>query len=178
MANDVRQRSIFLIGPMGAGKSTIGRALATRLDKVFVDADRELEERTGASISLIFEIEGEASFRSREARLLEELTRKPDVVLATGGGAVLSAANRRYLRARGLVVYLRAPIEQLIARTRRDRRRPLLNTADPEAKLTQLLAERDPLYRETADMIIDTENLTVRRVVNLIQRELKAQCGL
>jgi len=177
MVNDLRQRSIFLIGPMGAGKTTIGRTLATRLDKTFVDADRELEERTGVSISLIFEIEGEASFRLRESRLLEELTRQPDVVLATGGGAILSAANRQILRSRGLVIYLRAPLEQLIARTRRDRRRPLLMTADPAAKLAQLLGERDPLYRETADLIVDTDNLTVRRVVHVIQRDLKSLCA-
>jgi shikimate kinase len=164
--------SVFLVGPMGAGKSTIGRQLAARLGKHFVDADREIEGRTGVRISLIFELEGEAGFRRREHEVLEELTARPDVVLATGGGAVLDPLNRAMLRERGTVVYLHAPIEVLARRTERDQSRPLLQTEDRRGRLEQIVRERDPLYRQVADLIVDTDHRTVRSVVNEVARRL------
>jgi shikimate kinase len=169
----VAHNNIFLIGPMGSGKSTIGRQLAKSLKRTFRDSDREIEERTGASISLIFEIEGEQGFRDRERRMIEELTRQENIVLATGGGAVLRSENRSYLMQRGFVIYLHAPIGQLYARTRKDRKRPLLQTADPRGKIIRLVEERDPIYRQVADLIIDTEHRTVRQVVNQIIRDLE-----
>jgi shikimate kinase len=169
----MRERdNVFLVGPMGAGKSTIGRHLAALLGKRFVDADREIEERTGARVALIFELEGEAGFRRRERAALDELTALSDIVLATGGGAVLDPANRSLLRSRGTVVYLHAPLDALFRRTRRDHNRPLLQTDDPLARLTQIVRDRDPLYREVADLIVDTDHRTVRSVVNEVARRL------
>jgi len=156
---------------MGAGKSTVGRHLARSLEKTFLDSDKVIEERTGASISLIFEIEGEAGFRQREALVIDELTQRQNIILATGGGAVLSEENRRFLKERGHVVYLRAPLDLLVARTTRDRHRPLLANADPRQRLQSLLQEREPLYREAADLIIDTGHRTVRQVVSLIRQQ-------
>lgn len=164
-----RHGNIFLVGPMGSGKTTIGRQLAHGVDKEFRDSDREIEERTGASIALIFEIEGEAGFRRREQLTLDDLTRLKDVVLATGGGAVIDATNRAHLKQRGFVVYLRAPLERLFARTHWDRTRPLLQTPEPRKKLEELVRHRDPLYREVADLIIDTDGRTVRQVVDEIR---------
>jgi shikimate kinase len=164
--------NIFLVGPMGAGKSTIGRNLAQIVGKHFVDADREVEARTGASIALIFELEGEAGFRRRERAVIEELTAGEDLVVATGGGAVLDPASRALLRSRGTVVYLHAPLDVLVRRTRRDRNRPLLQTADPRARLEQIVRERDPLYREVADVVVETDHRTVRSVVNEVARRL------
>lgn len=165
--------NIFLIGPMGAGKSTVGRCLAGLLGKRFQDADQEIEARTGASITLIFEIEGEAGFRRRETAVLEELTRGDNLVLATGGGAVLSEENRQRLRSRGIVIYLRAPLETLLARTQRDRSRPLLQTADRRQALEAILAVRDPLYRETAHLIVDTGHRPPMAVAREIVRRLE-----
>lgn len=168
------QRNIFLVGPMGAGKSTIGRQLARRLHMTFYDSDQAIEERTGVDIPRIFDIEGEAGFRRREQQVIDELTQLSGIVLATGGGAVLDSDNRAYLRERGLVVYLRAGAEQLIKRTERDTQRPLLQNSDNrEQRILQLLAERDPIYTELADLIIDTDQLTVRRTVNNICRRLQ-----
>jgi shikimate kinase len=167
-----RSSNIFLVGPMGAGKSTIGRQLALVLGRQFVDADREVETRTGASISLIFELEGEAGFRRRERAVLEDLSAGRELVVATGGGAVLDPNNRALLSERGTVVYLHAPLEVLFRRTRRDRSRPLLQTEDPRARLEQIVAERDPLYREVADLIIETDHRTVHSVVNEVARRL------
>lgn len=164
--------NIYVVGPMGAGKTTVGRQLAKALHKKFLDSDRELEERTGASVSLIFELEGEAGFRKRETRMIEELTERQGVVLATGGGAVLDPANRTRLGSRGFVIYLHAPLELLLDRTVRDRNRPLLQTDDPEARLSSLLAERDPLYRELADMVVETNKRSARHVVKEILRRL------
>lgn len=141
---------------MGAGKTSVGRLLAKRLDKAFYDSDHVIEERTGVRIPVIFEIEGEAGFRARESTVIDELTRLDNIVLATGGGAVLSEQNRAALRARGTVVYLRASVDELWHRTRQDRNRPLLQTADPRARLAELLAQRDPLYREVAHIVMDT----------------------
>ncbi|HTT07575.1 MAG TPA: shikimate kinase AroK [Gammaproteobacteria bacterium] len=159
---------------MGVGKTTIGRQLAKSLHREFIDSDREIEQRTGVRIALIFEIEGEAGFRERESQMLTDLTRRRDIVLATGGGAVIRAENRRLLSDRGVVVYLRAPLALLVERTARDRQRPLLQNNDPKATLTALLAEREPLYREIADLIVDTGHRTVRHIVNEIRVFLDA----
>lgn len=164
--------NIFLVGLMGAGKTTIGRHLAKALDKQFEDSDRVIEARTGADIPLIFELEGEAGFRRRERTVIAELTEREDLVLATGGGVVLDRDNRSHLVSRGLVIYLQAPLEQLVERTSSDRNRPLLQTEDPRARLTTLLAERDPLYRQVADLIVKTDHRTVRSVVKEIHKRL------
>jgi shikimate kinase len=149
-------RNVFLVGMMGAGKTTAGRHIARRLKRPFYDTDHEIERRCGVKVPVIFEIEGEAGFRQREAMVVAELTALEDVVLATGGGAVLAAASRHLLAARGTVVYLHALPEALYARVRQDRNRPLLATADPLARLRELYAQRDPLYREIADIVVDT----------------------
>ena len=154
--------NIFLVGLMGAGKSTIGRHLAKSLGLEFVDSDHEIERRTGASIPLIFDVEGEAGFRQREKKVIDELSRRSGIVLATGGGVVLDPDNRARLRERGQVVYLYATVEQLLTRTAKDRNRPLLQTADPRARLQELLEDRDALYREVADVVVDTGGRTAR----------------
>ncbi len=164
-----RASRIFLVGPMGAGKTTIGRRLAKSLRRKFIDSDQEIERRTGASIALIFDVEGEAGFREREKRIIDELSELDDVVLATGGGAVLAEENRKALSERGFVVYLHADIDQLVERTRRDTSRPLLNTDDPAARLRGLIEHRDPLYREVADLIIDTGTLNMQSVLKQIK---------
>jgi shikimate kinase len=148
--------NIFLIGLMGAGKTTVGRILARELHKTFIDTDREIEKRTGVAIPVIFEFEGESGFRAREAAVIGEFAEQENLVLATGGGAILHPESRVKLAARGRVVYLHAQPGDLYQRTRRDRTRPLLQTADPHAKLAELYALRDPLYREIADLVVDT----------------------
>lgn len=168
-----RADNVFLIGPMGAGKSTIGRHLAELLGKEFQDSDQEIEKRTGASIPLIFEIEGEAGFRSRESSVLDDLTRKTNLVLATGGGIILSLDNRRTLHSRGTVVYLHAPLETLLQRTRRDRHRPLLQTTDRRRTLEDILKTREPIYRQTADMVIETAHRSPVSVAREIARKLE-----
>lgn len=165
--------NIFLVGPMGAGKSTVGRHLARLLRKTFVDCDRELEEHTGARISIIFELEGETGFRKRERSMLEQLTARDGIVLATGGGAVLDPDNRALLRNRGFNIYLDAPLELLVERTSRDRKRPLLQTEDRTDRIRTLLAERDPLYREVADMIVASDRRSAKLVAREILRRLK-----
>ncbi len=167
-------RSIFLIGPMGAGKSTIGRQLAALLNMDFLDTDHEIERRTGADIPLIFEIEGEAGFRRRESAVIDELTGKSNIVLATGGGAILSEDNRQALRTRGSVVYLRAHIDILSERTRRDRGRPLLQTGDPRRKLEEIVRQREPLYLNTAHVIVDTDRRSPQAVARDVADHLKA----
>ncbi|KUJ72416.1 shikimate kinase AroK [Thiomicrospira sp. WB1] len=171
----MQKQSIFLVGPMGAGKSTVGRILADKLHYRFLDSDHEIEAKTGVSIPMIFDIEGEAGFRKRECRLIDQLTQKPGIVLATGGGAVLKPQNRKHLRSRGFVVYLRSSLEALLARTRHDRNRPLLQTDDPEAVLKNVMTERDPLYREVADLVIQTEQASVHKVVRQIMDQLTEQ---
>lgn len=166
-------RNIFLVGLMGAGKTTVGKLLAKRLKKTFFDSDREIQRRTGVAIPVIFEIEGESGFRSREAAVLQELTQLEDIVLATGGGAVLSLENRQLLSRRGTVVYLRATVDELWTRTRHDKNRPLLQTEDPRAKLEELLVQRDPLYREVADIIIDTGTQSVYALVRQLEQQLE-----
>lgn len=158
---------------MGAGKTTIGKLLAKRLDKIFIDSDHEIEQRTGVNIPLIFELEGEAGFRARESAVIEDLTQQQDIVLATGGGVVLSLQNRSNLRRNGTVVYLRAKVEDLWHRTRHDKNRPLLQTADPLAKLKELFAQRDPLYREVADITVDSGAQSVHALVHQIEQQLK-----
>lgn len=172
---DMHKESIFLVGPMGAGKSTVGRFLAEKLHYRFVDSDHEIEAKTGATIPMIFDIEGEEGFRHREMQALDELTQTPQVVLATGGGAVIHPENRKHLRSRGFVVYLKSSVEALIQRTRHDRNRPLLQTQNPEQVLRKLMAERDPLYQEVADLVIQTEQVSVHRVVKQILDKLEQQ---
>jgi shikimate kinase len=166
-------RSLFLVGPMGAGKTTIGRQLATELSVPFLDTDREIESRCGADIPWIFDVEGEAGFRARETAMLDELSQLSGIVLATGGGIVMAPQNRVFLR-RGFVVYLHATVEQQVERTARDRKRPLLQNEDPEAVLRRLFALRDPLYREVADVIIDTNHRNPRAVCREILAALPA----
>jgi len=160
--------NIFLVGPMGAGKTTIGRKLAKKLKLEFFDSDEEIERRTQADVALIFEIEGESGFRKREAEMIDELTKYSDIVLATGGGAVLNEQNRINISERGWVVYLKASIRQILRRTARDSRRPLLITDNRKQKIEELLRERGPLYEEVADMIIDTGNKTVKQIISEI----------
>lgn len=172
-----KSTNLFLIGLMGAGKSTIGRQLAKSLGCEFVDSDHEIEARTGASIPLIFDVEGEAGFRLREKRAIDELTRREYIVLATGGGVVLDPENRAHLKERGFVVYLYATVDHLLARTAKDRNRPLLQTADPRARFEELMNVRDPLYRETADLVIDTGRRTVRSAEREILAKLRGIGG-
>lgn len=160
--------TVFLVGMMGAGKTTLGKALARRLEREFLDTDRVLVERTGVPVATIFEIEGEDGFRRRESLVLAELAARDDCVVATGGGAVLVEANRELMRSHGTVVYLRARIESLWERTRHDTTRPLLATPNPRATLVQLLEQRDPLYREAAHVIVETGSQSASTVVNRV----------
>ena len=164
--------NIFLVGLMGAGKTTLGRIIAKKLGKRFIDTDHEIEARTGATIPLIFEIEGEEAFRRRETEVIRDLTAEDGIVLATGGGAVLAAENRALLRERGTVIYLRASINSILARTAHDKNRPLLQTADPRKKLEQLQQQREPLYREVAHMVVDTGRPNVQSMVQNILAQL------
>ena len=157
---------------MGAGKTTIGRQLAKQLHLSFLDSDHEIEDHTGARIPLIFEIEGEEGFRKREAAMIDELTQQENIVLATGGGAVLREENRQHLHTRGTVIYLHARLEDLLERTSKDRSRPLLQTADPRAKLAALVEEREPLYREVAHIVIDTAHGNPKKIVAGIVKKL------
>jgi shikimate kinase len=165
----------FLGGPWGAGKSTVGRLLAERLGFEFYDSDHEIEARTGATIPMIFDIEGEQGFRKREAQVIDELTQLPNIVLATGGGAVLRPENRKHLRSRGFVIYLQSDVDNLFNRVRHDTRRPLLQNEDPKGTLAAILREREPLYLEVADLVVRTEDVPVNQVVRKILNELKEQ---
>lgn len=167
--------NFFLVGLMGAGKTTVGRQLARLTGKTFYDSDHEIEARSGVRVATIFEIEGEVRFRERECAVIADLTQLKDVVLATGGGAVLNPDNRAALRSRGTVIYLRASIDDLLARTQHDKNRPLLQIADPRAKLEALFNERDPLYREVADIVIDTSRQHVSTLVARLLEQLSAQ---
>ena len=167
-------RNLILVGPMGAGKSTIGRLLAKELHLPFKDSDKEIEVRTGANIPWIFDKEGEPGFRDRETAMIVELCHENGIVLATGGGAVMRPENRQALRNGGRVVYLHASIEQQVARTSRDRNRPLLRNANPEKILRDLLAVRDPLYREIADLVVETDERPPRMVVQEILAQLQS----
>ena len=167
--------NIFLVGMMGAGKTSVGRLLAKRLNKVFYDSDHIIEQRTGVKIPVIFEIEGEQGFRHRESVVLDELTALNEIVLATGGGAVLASENRDKLRSRGTVVYLRATVKDLLNRTRHDKNRPLLRTADPRARLNELYAIRDPLYRDVAHVTVDTGSQSLTTLMNRLHQVLETR---
>lgn|SRR5690625_310826 len=171
------QRPVFLVGMMGAGKTTIGRALARKLDWQFVDLDHELEARCGVRVSTIFDIEGEQGFRKRERELLDECTRRTGIVLATGGGAVLDPRNRQHLRERGVVVYLRASVDELFRRVERDRNRPLLQTDDPRQRLQDLLEQREPLYDEVAHLVFDTGDMPIAQTTRILLRQLQQFTG-
>ncbi len=160
--------SVFLVGPMGAGKTTVGRQLAVALGYTFIDSDHEIEARTGADIPWIFQVEGEEGFRRRESHVIDDLSHRKSIVLATGGGAVLWPENRTALRERGFVVYLSADIDHLLARTARDRNRPLLRTSDRRGVFERLLAEREHLYREVAHLEVNTNAGNVREAVAAI----------
>ena len=154
---------------MGAGKTTVGRLLAKNLGAVFYDTDQEIEKRTGVRVPVIFEMEGENGFRKREIGMIDELTQMQNIVLATGGGAVIAPENREHLKSRGIVIYLRASVHDLYLRTRFDRNRPLLQNTNAQAKLEELFAARDPLYREVATYIVDTGNQPVMNIVQKIE---------
>jgi shikimate kinase len=168
------QHNLFLIGPMGAGKTTVGRQLSEALQLEFIDSDHEIQRRTGVDIPTIFEFEGEEGFRNREQAVIDELTAKEGIILATGGGVVLREANRQKLCSRGLVVYLQCSPEQQFERTCRDRNRPLLQTENPLERLRSLMRMRDPLYRQTANIVINTEGRNTHSVVREITRHLSS----
>ncbi len=167
-----RQPNLFLVGPMGAGKTTIGKRLAQIKGMEFIDSDHEIEARTGVDIPYIFEKEGETGFRKRERDIINELTQQENIVLATGGGAILHPDNRRDLANRGIVIYLHATIEQQLERTRSSTRRPLLQVDDPRAQLEKLIQEREPLYREIADIVIETDGQQTRNLARVIADRL------
>jgi len=168
----LRRGNLFLVGMPGCGKSTLGRVLARSLGKTFIDADHELEQRLGVSISTIFEIEGEEIFRNREEETLARLAQRVDIVLATGGGVVLRSANREMLKAGGTVLYLHATPEVTWERTRHSKNRPLLQTADPLARARQLYAHRDALYRETADLVLNVDQQKSANVLAFLRAQL------
>ena len=168
-----RQASIFLVGPMGSGKSAVGRSLARLCGRAFVDSDAEIERRTGVDINFIFEKEGEPGFRLREREAIDELTQRPGIVLATGGGAVLLPENRQALASRGITVYLEASIQQQVERTRHGRHRPLLHDHDPAVRLAELMQIREPLYREVAQLTVPTDRRKVQLVAEQIAAELE-----
>lgn len=171
------KNNIYLVGMPGAGKTTVGRHLARRMQRSFVDADHEIEARTGVRIPLIFDIEGELGFRDRESRVIAELANESDLVVATGGGAVLRAENRAALKQGGTVVYLHVAPRLLFERTRLDPNRPLLQVADPMKKIEELFAERDPLYREVADIVINSVGGSINHLMKQVERELQKQCA-
>jgi shikimate kinase len=164
-----KPQNLFLVGPMGAGKSAVGRQLARLLHMDFVDSDEEIESRTGVDIPFIFEKEGEAGFRTRESKVIDDLSARQGIVLATGGGAIHDAANRSRLGARGYVIYLHTSVAQQLDRTSRGRNRPLLENDDPRAVLEALMEVRDPLYREIADLVVETDGRRVREVADEIR---------
>jgi len=167
--------NVYLVGPMGAGKTTVGRHLAELLGREFLDSDQEIERKTGATIPWIFEKEGEKGFRNRETMVIDELTARSQLVVATGGGAVTQLPNREFLKQRGIVVYLYTPVEIQLQRTYRDKNRPLLQVENPEQKLRDLLAVRDPLYREIADYIIETNQGAARDLAQKILHMIVSQ---
>mgnify|MGYP001434225062 CR=1 FL=1 len=169
--------NIYLVGLMGAGKTTIGRQLAKKTGRRFADSDHEIEARTGVRIPTIFEIEGEPGFRQREAQVLAQLCQESELVMATGGGAVLNPDSRKLLRETGWVVYLNVPARQLYERTRHDRSRPLLQVRDPLKRLEELHAARDPFYREVAHLIVDGSQMYANGIVQFILQEFAKQCA-
>ena len=165
---------IYLVGPMGAGKSTIGKLLADSLNMEFYDVDREIEERAGVDIPWIFDMEGEEGFREREAQMLSDLSDSPGAVVSTGGGAVLRDDNRALMMTRGTVVYLRPSVDEQIRRTAKDRKRPLLQQGNPEETLRRLMAEREPLYLQLADYSITTDQRSPRTVVQELVEKIRS----
>ena len=172
-----KNNNIYLVGMPGAGKTTVGRHLAKRLHRSFIDADHEIEERTGVRIPLIFDIEGEQGFRDRESRVIADLATESDLIVATGGGAVLRAENRAALTQGGTVIYLHAAPNLLFERTRLDPNRPLLQVADPKQKIEELFAQRDPLYREVADIIINSTGGSINHLVKQVEQALEKRCA-
>jgi shikimate kinase len=173
----LKKQNIFLIGPMGSGKTAVGRYLARLMKFAFYDSDVDVEKRTGVDIPFIFEKEGEAGFRLRESESIDRLTQMTGIVLATGGGAVISPENRRWLSERGTVVYLLTSIEQQLQRTRHGRHRPLLNGTDPEVRLRQLMGQRAALYEEIADITVSTDERRAQLVAQEIQQEIRRANG-
>ena len=169
--------NIFLIGPMGVGKSTIGRVLANIMNLRFFDSDQEIESNTGANIPWIFDVEGERGFRERERKMIRQLCKRQDIVLATGGGVILAKQNREMLCSNGTVVYLTAPIKKLVDRTRKDKNRPLLQIDDPEQKIIELFNARNHLYKDTADIVIDTEGKKPQTVASEIKELIQKTGG-
>ncbi len=169
----MQKPNIILVGLMAVGKSTVGRLLAQSLSLVFYDSDHVIEERAGAPISWIFDVEGEVGFRDREEHVLDDLTQQQGIVLATGGGAVLRPSNRRVLANRGIVIHLDSPLERLVQRTRRDRKRPLLQQGNPRETLARLQREREPLYREIADYRFVTDRQGPKALARQIEEKLK-----
>jgi shikimate kinase len=167
------KRNVYLVGLMGAGKTTIAKVLAKRLAYQFVDSDHEIEARTGVSLPTIFEIEGEEGFRKREAQVIEDLSSLRGRVVATGGGAVLRAENRVNLQGSGLVIYLNVPLQTLCERTRHDKNRPLLRVSDPLRKLKELHQQRDPLYRSIADLVVSGSRISAQSVLQLLLKKLE-----
>ncbi len=172
-----KNNNIYLVGMPGAGKTTVGRHLARRMQRPFIDADHEIEARTGVRIPLIFDIEGEQGFRDRESRVIAELANESNLVVATGGGVVLRPENRTALKQGGTVVYLHASPRLLFERTRLDPNRPLLQVADPMQKIEELFAQRDPLYREVADIVINSLGGSINHLIKQVERELHKQCA-
>ena len=164
--------NIFLVGMMGAGKTTVGKLLAQHLGKIFIDSDEEIQQRTGVTITHIFDVEGETGFRHREVNVIQALVKLDNIILATGGGVVLNEQNRDALRRNGIVVYLRSTVHDLWQRTRHDRNRPLLQAADPRTKLKELYEQRDPLYTQVADLVMPTGKQSVHGLVQQLQQEL------
>jgi len=174
----ITTRNLFLVGMMGAGKTTVGRQLANRLGKVFHDTDREIETRTGVRVAVIFDVEGEGGFRRREAEVVDQITALDNIVLATGGGVVLDPRNRENLQARGFVIYLHAEPKALWQRTRNDKSRPLLQGADPLQRLETLYKVSDPLYRGIADLVIDTGRQSVNTLLAQVLEKFGEACRL
>jgi shikimate kinase len=168
-----QKNNIYLIGPMAAGKSTIGRLLANKLKRQFLDTDQEIIKCTGVEISLIFELEGEKGFRKRETEKINKLSELKNVVIATGGGAVLREENQKILRANGTIIYLTCSVEQQLNRTRSDTKRPLLQTKNPRQKLEQIMSERAPIYNSLADITVSTERINSKRIMSTIMEQLK-----
>ena len=166
--------NVYLIGPMGSGKTTIGQRVAKHLGLEFFDCDHELEAQTGASVSLIFDVEGEAGFRERETRMLDQLTRRKGVLVATGGGVVLRKRNRELLRRNGLVVYMSTSVAQQLRRLNRDRTRPLLQTPDRRERLAQLAAQRNPLYEEVADIVFPSQSRSLDTTAKALSDLIRA----